>query len=860
MNSEQKEDALLQEDKDKALWINRIRGIFTLLVLLIFVVSIFVSKLNYPLIPLTIIVGLALANVIITKALSKRVKLIRTTAGAYIRSTVDVILVAFVIHFTGGINSPFILLYIMELCVFAIYWPRWFAYAFAFQMSFFVAVISFTEAMGIIPHIVVREAGNPGYSFAIFMTFFLISITSVYGYSFMGDKLKRKQNEHIALLNEKVEFMNMLAHELRTPLTTIKEYGSIFLEGLAGSVNDPLKNTCRFVVKKAKEAVELTNTILDIARIESGIVKLSRKKTPLNIVIEKALREIKPMIAKKGIAVSIDLTPGLPEPMLDEKHFAQAFFQLLTNAANNSPDNSRITINAKAYGKNGGSLLIEIKDNGKGISKEDIKNIFKKFFSAVDEKTGIKGAGLGLSFCTTIIEDHGGKIWAESDGPGKGASIKIILPVEAGPKTLKSLEQTDKNVIIGEHEKQVLWINKIRGIITSGFIVIIIISVFVFNMDYPLVPLAVIGAIGLANQLLILLLTKTTPFFRTTWGAYIRSTLDTILVAFIIFFTGGMNSPFIMLYIMELSFFVIFYPKLFAYIMACQMSLLIAIIAFIESGGAFRTFAYNDPGFAFTMSATFFLIAMVVSYGLSQMADMIKQKRVQIDELTLEKSELMNIMEYKLREPVLEIKKSVTRSIEDPEEIPDETQKTHLLSLLRQCERILNTTSDLIDISKIEFGQIKINRQDINIGETIKNAVDSIKPQFDRKDISILVDVPADLLKISADKNKISQVLVNLLSNALKFSPEHSKIHITAKESNKNIIVKIKDEGMGIIKKDLKKVFDKFYSASEESVKVKGTGLGLALCKIIIEAHGGKIWANSEGAGNGATFVFTLPA
>ncbi|MFH2033679.1 MAG: hypothetical protein ABIJ26_03120, partial [Candidatus Margulisiibacteriota bacterium] len=150
MNSEQKEDALLQEDKDKALWINRIRGIFTLLVLLIFVVSIFVSKLNYPLIPLTIIVGLALANVIITKALSKRVKLIRTTAGAYIRSTVDVILVAFVIHFTGGINSPFILLYIMELCVFAIYWPRWFAYAFAFQMSFFVAVISFTEAMGII--------------------------------------------------------------------------------------------------------------------------------------------------------------------------------------------------------------------------------------------------------------------------------------------------------------------------------------------------------------------------------------------------------------------------------------------------------------------------------------------------------------------------------------------------------------------------------------------------------------------------------------------------------------------------------------------------------------------------------------
>ncbi|MFH1617774.1 MAG: hypothetical protein ABIB65_04300, partial [Candidatus Margulisiibacteriota bacterium] len=101
MNSEQKEDALLQEDKDKALWINRIRGIFTLLVLLIFVVSIFVSKLNYPLIPLTIIVGLALANVIITKALSKRVKLIRTTAGAYIRSTVDVILVAFVIHFTG---------------------------------------------------------------------------------------------------------------------------------------------------------------------------------------------------------------------------------------------------------------------------------------------------------------------------------------------------------------------------------------------------------------------------------------------------------------------------------------------------------------------------------------------------------------------------------------------------------------------------------------------------------------------------------------------------------------------------------------------------------------------------------------
>jgi len=136
--------------------------------------------------------------------------------------------------------------------------------------------------------------------------------------------------------------------------------------------------------------------------------------------------------------------------------------------------------------------------------------------------------------------------------------------------------------------------------------------------------------------------------------------------------------------------------------------------------------------------------------------------------------------------------------------------------------------------------------------------VESVKPIANKKRITLTAKI-AKLPNFIADKNRIIQVLTNLINNATKFTPENGKIIVEAEKQKDSILVKVKDDGVGIAEKDLKKIFEPF-SQVKPSYKIKsiGTGLGLAICKGIIEQHGGRIWVKSE-VGKGSTFYLTLP-
>ena len=122
------------------------------------------------------------------------------------------------------------------------------------------------------------------------------------------------------------------------------------------------------------------------------------------------------------------------------------------------------------------------------------------------------------------------------------------------------------------------------------------------------------------------------------------------------------------------------------------------------------------------------------------------------------------------------------------------------------------------------------------------------------------MNISSKVPPIEIDEGKILQVMINLLSNALKFSAENSTVSISAETNkHKQLSVAVCDQGLGIEKENLSRVFEKFFSVSQSASKVRSTGLGLALCKTIIEAHGGQIWAESKGLGKGSCFKFTLP-
>ncbi|MBA3043696.1 hypothetical protein FP804_01000, partial [archaeon] len=168
---------------------------------------------------------------------------------------------------------------------------------------------------------------------------------------------------------------------------------------------------------------------------------------------------------------------------------------------------------------------------------------------------------------------------------------------------------------------------------------------------------------------------------------------------------------------------------------------------------------------------------------------------------------------------------------------------------------------DMLDVTRIEAGKLDMRKEVLSVGEIVDIALDRVKLRMGERRHRIGIHVPDDLPPIYGDKELMVKVFDNLLSNAMKYTPATtSKIMIEAKKEGKNIYVNVADTGIGIPKKDLEKIFERFYLIDSSLTREhRGIGLGLAITKGIVEAHNGKIWAESKGLGKGSTFHVVLP-
>ena len=177
---------------------------------------------------------------------------------------------------------------------------------------------------------------------------------------------------------------------------------------------------------------------------------------------------------------------------------------------------------------------------------------------------------------------------------------------------------------------------------------------------------------------------------------------------------------------------------------------------------------------------------------------------------------------------------------------------------LRNADRLESLVQDILDVSKLEAGEMKFEMQQVNLVLLMHNTIIDISSLAKEKNLSLNSNLPKTLPSVYADPQRISQVISNLIKNAIKFTDKGS-VKISAKVSGHNIQVEVADTGVGIKKEDLPRMFTKFFQAEDVATrKTKGTGLGLAICKEIIEKHNGKIWVESE-FGKGSSVYFNLP-
>lgn len=232
-----------------------------------------------------------------------------------------------------------------------------------------------------------------------------------------------------------------------------------------------------------------------------------------------------------------------------------------------------------------------------------------------------------------------------------------------------------------------------------------------------------------------------------------------------------------------------------------------------------------------------------------------------LKEIDKMKSGFVSNVSHELRTPLTSIKGSVELLLGEAEGPIIEGQRIFLNIIKNNTERLIRLISDLLDLAKIESGKVEMHKRLTDINNLVKEVITSVRPLIEEKDINLENLVVSALPKVMVDEDRIKQVLVNLISNAIKFTPPDGFIGIMGQEKSKEIVVSVKDNGIGIDPANFKKIFTKFQSVDvPESVRgqVKGTNLGLSICKNIVEAHGGKIWVESE-LKQGSIFSFSIP-
>lgn len=223
------------------------------------------------------------------------------------------------------------------------------------------------------------------------------------------------------------------------------------------------------------------------------------------------------------------------------------------------------------------------------------------------------------------------------------------------------------------------------------------------------------------------------------------------------------------------------------------------------------------------------------------------------------KTAFVSTVSHELRTPLTAIQGFINTLLQDTEGFYDKDTIHEFYTIInRECDRLVRMINDLLNVSRIEAGRaLELIPVPVKLPEIVANVVAAQKSYTRQHKFKIEMD--QDIPVIVGDQDKINQILTNLANNAVKYSPKGGTILISGKNMNGNVQITVKDQGVGIPKEHLTKIFNRFHRVdNRDTRKVGGTGIGLYLVKHLVEAHGGKIWAESE-LGKGSRFIFDLP-
>ncbi|GIK37133.1 MAG: two-component sensor histidine kinase [Chloroflexota bacterium] len=248
---------------------------------------------------------------------------------------------------------------------------------------------------------------------------------------------------------------------------------------------------------------------------------------------------------------------------------------------------------------------------------------------------------------------------------------------------------------------------------------------------------------------------------------------------------------------------------------------------------------------------------------LGQLAHSFNQMAASLEQVEAMRQELIANVAHELRTPLASIKGYMEGLMDGILPLEPSTFQ----QIYREADRLQRLVNDLQELSRVEAGAFHLNRQPLAMTDLMVRITDRLRPQFEEKQITLQLNLPVDLPPVMADEDRVSQVLLNLIGNALQYTPDGGTVTITAKIQNlkskiqnRELLFTIRDSGIGIPPEHLPHLFSRFYRVDKSRSRVGGgSGIGLTIVKHLVEAHGGQVWAESRGTGRGSTFGFSLP-
>jgi signal transduction histidine kinase len=366
---------------------------------------------------------------------------------AFAQVVADLSALTVLLHFVGGVETPFFLFYLFHVGFGSVLLSRGDAYrVMALAIGMFVTLVG-VELLGWLPHVHL-EGFLPAclhregvYVLAVLVGFVITLIFSTVGMTAVVAELRRQWEERARAKERELEevskklaeldrmrvfFLGLASHDLKTPLAVVANYLQVILDGFVGKVNEKQRRWMERANIRVLELIRLINDFLDVSQLDSKRVRAEIKPVALSDIVQRSVEEVQAKVEEKGIKLRVELPQQLRPVNAAPRRLQQVITNLLDNAVKFSPSQTEVVLKARLQPE---GLRVDVMDAGPGIPSLYLPHIFEDYFR-VRRKEFVPGAGLGLCTAHKIIEAHGGKIWVESPycEERKGSRFSFTLP------------------------------------------------------------------------------------------------------------------------------------------------------------------------------------------------------------------------------------------------------------------------------------------------------------------------------------------------------------------------------------------------------------------------------------------------